>query len=77
MIISIFNCDPQLMVITIRGIRIYLFMFPLVSISITGSTYFQSIEKARIARLLNLLRQLILLIPLLLIFLLFLGLEGV
>ena len=77
MIISIFNRDPQLMTITVRGIRIYLFMFPLVSISITGSTYFQSIGKARIAMLLSLLRQLILLVPLLLIFPLFLGLDGV
>lgn len=76
-IISIFNRDPQLMTITVRGIRIYLFMFPLVSISITGSTYFQSIGKARIAMLLSLLRQLILLVPLLLIFPLFLGLDGV
>ncbi|MTL36061.1 MATE family efflux transporter, partial [Turicibacter sanguinis] len=67
----------ELMAITVKGIRIYLFMFPFVSISIIGSTYFQSIGKARIAMILSLLRQLILLVPLLLVLPPFLGLDGV
>lgn len=76
-IISIFNRDPELMNLTVNGIRVYLFMFPFVSISIIGSTYFQSIGKARIAMFLSLLRQLILLVPLLMILPPFLGLNGV
>lgn len=48
MMISLFNRDQELMAITVKGIRIYLFMFPFVSISIIGSTYFQSIGKARL-----------------------------
>ena len=77
MMISLFNRDQELMAITVKGIRIYLFMFPFVSISIIGSTYFQSIGKARIAMILSLLRQLILLVPLLLVLPPFLGLDGV
>ena len=47
-IISFFNSDPELMEITIRGIRIYLFMLIFVSVSIVGSNFFQSIGKARL-----------------------------
>ena len=63
--------------LTVNGIRVYLFMFPFVSISIIGSTYFQSIGKARIAMFLSLLRQLILLVPLLMILPPFLGFYSV
>ncbi|HAX72778.1 MAG TPA: MATE family efflux transporter, partial [Firmicutes bacterium] len=66
-IISLFNNDEELLGITVNGIRIYLMMLPLVSIVITGSSYFQSIGKAKIAMFLSLLRQLILLLPLFLI----------
>lgn len=59
-IISLFNSDPELMAITVRGIRIYLFMLTFVSVSIIGSNFFQSIGKARLAIILSLLRQLIL-----------------
>ncbi|HAX74143.1 MAG TPA: MATE family efflux transporter, partial [Firmicutes bacterium] len=43
----------------------------------TGSSYFQSIGKAKIAMFLSLLRQLILLLPLFLILPTFLDLNGV
>ena len=76
-IISFFNSDPELMEITIRGIRIYLFMLIFVSVSIVGSNFFQSIGKARLAIVLSLLRQLILLVPLILILPRLMGLDGV
>lgn len=76
-IISLFNSDPELMAITVRGIRIYLFMLTFVSVSIIGSNLFQSIGKARLAIILSLLRQLILLLPLIFILPRFIGLDGV
>lgn len=76
-IIGIFNDDPKLMDISVRGIRIYLFMIPILGISITGSNYIQSIGKAKIAMFLSLLRQVILLIPFIIILPKFFGLNGV
>ncbi|HSQ87457.1 MAG TPA: hypothetical protein VLM92_01410, partial [Romboutsia sp.] len=61
----------------VEGIRIYLFMIPIIGISITGSNYIQSIGKAKIAMFLSLLRQVILLIPAILILPRFLQLRGV
>lgn len=65
--ISMFNADPKLLEIGVPGLRIYLFMMPIIGISIIGSNYFQSIGKAKLATFLSLLRQVILLIPLTLI----------
>lgn len=78
-IIGIFNKDPKFMDISIKGLRIYLMMLPIVGISITGSNYIQSIGEARTAMLLSLLRQVILLIPFILILprVFGLGLNGV
>ena len=77
MIIGLFNKDEELMKISVEGIRIYLFMIPIIGISITGSNYIQSIGKAKIAMFLSLLRQVILLIPAILILPRFLQLRGV
>ena len=66
-IIGIFNKDPKFMDISVKGLRIYLLMLPIVGISITGSNYIQSIGEAKTAMLLSLLRQVILLIPFILI----------
>ena len=63
-VISLFNSDPKLLEIGVPGLRIYLFMLPIIGISIVGSNYFQSIGKAKLATFLSLLRQVILLIPL-------------
>ena len=76
-IIGLFNKDEELMKISVEGIRIYLFMIPIIGISITGSNYIQSIGKAKIAMFLSLLRQVILLIPAILILPRFLQLKGV
>ena len=76
-IIGFFNKDPELMSISIKGIRIYLLMLPIVGISITGSNYMQSIGKAKKSMFLSLLRQVILLIPLILILPRSFGLDGI
>ena len=79
LVISMFNSDPKLLEIGVPGLRIYLFMMPIIGISIIGSNYFQSIGKAKLATFLSLLRQVILLIPLTLILpkIAGLGLTGV
>lgn len=76
-VIGMFNKDPKLMDISVNGIRIYLFMLPIIGISITGSNYIQSVGKAKIATVLSLLRQVILLIPMIMILPSFFGLNGV
>jgi Na+-driven multidrug efflux pump len=76
-IIGLFNKDEELMKMSVEGIRVYLFMLPLVGISITGSNYVQSIGKAKVAMFLSLLRQVILLIPAIIILPRFFNLRGV
>lgn len=76
-IIGLFNKDEELMKMSVEGIRVYLFMLPLVGISITGSNYVQSIGKAKVAMFLSLLRQVILLIPAIIILPRFFNLKGV
>lgn len=76
-IISLFNNDPELTTLTIKGIRIYLLMMPVVGINIVATSYYQSIGKAKISMFVSLLRQVILLIPFTIILPKFIGLDGV
>ena len=76
-IVGIFNRDAQLMAISVDGIRKYLGMMPLISISYIGSNYIQSIGKPKQAMFLSLLRQVILLVPMMLILPRLFGLDGV
>lgn len=76
-LIKIFNSDPNLVNIAKNGIRIYLFMLPVIGFQIISSNYFQSIGKAKISMFLSLLRQVILLIPCLLILPKIFGLNGI
>lgn len=76
-LVGMFNRDPQLMDITINGLRKYSFALPIVGISIVGTNYIQSSGKAKVAMVLSLLRQVIILIPMILILPKFLGLNGV
>jgi len=76
-LISIFNKDPELIAKGIHGIRIYLFMLPIIGFQIVSSNYFQAIGKAKISIFLSLSRQVIILIPLLLILPRFFELNGV
>ncbi|PLW97295.1 MAG: MATE family efflux transporter [Marinilabiliales bacterium] len=77
-IIKVFNTnDPELYEIGVNGIRIFLFMLPLVGFQVVGGNYFQAVGKATIALFLTLLRQVLALIPLLLILPRHFGLDGV
>ena len=76
-LIGIFNKDPELMAIGVHGIRIYLFMLPIIAFQIISSNYFQAIGKAKVAMFLSLSRQVIILIPLLFILPKFFDLNGV
>ena len=72
-----FNSDPELIRIGVSGMRVFLFMLPLIGGQIVVANYFQSIGKVKISMFLSLLRQVILLIPCLLIIPMFKGLLGV
>jgi putative MATE family efflux protein len=63
-VIEVFNSDAELVAIGSTGIRIYLFMLPVVGFQIISGNYFQSVGKAKVSIFLSLLRQVILLIPL-------------
>ena len=76
-IISLFNNDPKLTTLAMRGIRIYLLMMPIVGINIVATSYYQSIGKAKVSMFVSLLRQVILLIPFTIILPKFIGLDGV
>lgn len=76
-LISIFNRDPELMGIASKGMKIFLFMLPVVGFQVISSNYFQSVGKAKISMFLSLLRQVILLIPCLIILPNIFGLTGV
>ena len=75
--VLIFNNDPELTAVAIKGVRMYLLMMPIVGINIVATSYFQSIGKAKMSMFVSLLRQVILLIPFTLILPLFIGLDGV
>ena len=75
--ISLFNNDPELTSVSVKGVRMYLLMMPIVGINIVSTSYFQSIGKAKISMFVSLLRQVILLIPFTIILPLFMGLNGV
>jgi putative MATE family efflux protein len=63
-VIQVFNNNAELVAIGSTGIRIYLFMLPVVAFQIISGNYFQSVGKAKVSMFLSLLRQVILLIPL-------------
>ncbi|MGG7179104.1 MATE family efflux transporter [Clostridium paraputrificum] len=79
LLIKIFNDDPALIGIASHGMRIYLFMLPVVGFQVISSNYFQSVGKAKISMFLSLLRQVLLLIPCLIILPMIggLGLTGI
>ena len=72
-----FNKDPELMSITVTGLKKYALAMPIIGVSIVGSNFIQSIGKAKISMVLGLLRQVIILIPMIFILPNFFGLDGV
>ena len=77
LVVSIFTDDPELKEKSIKGMRLVVGMFPLVSLSMVIGNFFQSIGKPRQAIFLSLSRQLIFLIPCLWILPLFFDIAGV
>ncbi|MEG2017901.1 MAG: MATE family efflux transporter [Clostridium sp.] len=77
MLVGMFNKDPELMKLTVNGIKKYALAMPLIGIPIVGTNYIQSIGKAKMAMVLSLLRQVIVLIPCIMILPQFLQLDGV
>ncbi len=75
--ISIFNDDPQLIALGVRGIQIWFLSLPIVGLQIIGANYFQSVGKVKTAILLSTSRQILFLIPFVLILSRFFGMDGV
>ena len=72
-----FTSDPELIDMSVRGIRLAMIAFPIIGFQIVVSNYFQSIGQAANAVVLSLSRQILFLIPALWILPRVLGLDGV
>ena len=77
LVVAIFTDDPELVEKSIKGMRLVVGMFPLVSLSMVIGNFFQSIGKPKQAIFLSLSRQLIFLIPSLWLLPLFFDIAGV
>lgn len=67
MLIRIFNNDPKLAEIARSGLKIFLFMLPVLGFQVISSNFYLAIGKAKTSMFLSLLRQVLLLIPCLII----------
>ena len=67
MLIHIFNNDPKIAEMARSGLKIFLFMLPVLGFQVISSNFYLVIEKAKASMFLNLLRQVLLLIPYLII----------
>jgi putative MATE family efflux protein len=76
-LVMAFNREGSLTDVGARGMRIFLFMLPILGFQIPATNFFQAIGRAKISMLLSLLRQVILLIPAYLILPPIIGLAGV
>lgn len=76
-LIGLFNNDAELVAVASKGMKIFLFMLPVIGFQIISSNYFQAVGKAPKAIFLGLLRQVFILIPLLIILPKIFGLVGV
>ena len=73
----LFTTDPQLIDMSVNGIRINMIAFPLIGFQAVVTNFFQSIGKAKISIFLSLSRQMLFLLPLLVILPSFWGVDGV
>ncbi len=71
-----FTRDAQLIAQTVKGMRLFVLMFPLIGFQMTTSMFFQAIGKSRISLLLALSRQVLFLVPALIVLPLIWGLTG-
>jgi putative MATE family efflux protein len=74
---SAFTGDAELIRQSVKGMRIAVLFYPIVGFQMVTSSFFQSIDKARIAILLSLSRQVAFLIPFLIVLPLIWKLNGV
>jgi len=74
---SAFTGDAELIRQSVAGMRICVLFFPIVGFQMVTCSFFQSIDKARIAILLSLSRQVVFLIPFLIVLPLIWKLNGV
>jgi putative MATE family efflux protein len=74
---SAFTSDAELIRQSVKGMRIAVLFYPIVGFQMVTSSFFQSIDKARIAILLSLSRQVVFLIPFLIVLPLIWKLNGV
>jgi len=75
-IISLFNQNPDLIVMGAQGLKIVLGMLPILGFQLISAQYFQAVGKAKHAIFLSMSRQVILLIPLIIIMPNLFGLMG-
>ena len=73
----LFTTDPELIRLSVNGMRIMMAAFMLVGSQMVITNFFQSIGKAKISMFLSLSRQMIFLLPMLLLLPLFLGVDGI
>ncbi|MCG2711993.1 MAG: MATE family efflux transporter [Candidatus Omnitrophica bacterium] len=69
--------DPDLIKLSKHGLRVFIFMYPLVGFQILGTRYFQAVGKGLHSILIGLSRQLLIFIPVLYILSGRFGVEGV
>lgn len=74
---QLFTTDPELIRLSVNGMRIMMAAFVLVGSQMVITNFFQSIGKAKISMFLSLSRQMIFLLPMLLLLPLFLGVDGI
>ena len=75
--VRLFTEDPNLIDISIRGLRINMLVFPVIGYQATVTNFFQTIGKVRISIFMSLSRQLLFLLPMMLVFASMWGLDGV
>ena len=73
----LFTTDPELIRLSVNGMRIMMAAFVLVGSQMVITNFFQSIGMAKISMFLSLSRQIIFLLPMLLLLPLFLGVDGI
>lgn len=77
LLISLFEGTEYVGSLSVYALRIQVFVWPFIAVSILSTSYFQSVGKPGISMVVSLSRQLIFLVPLLLILPCFMGLDGV
>ena len=67
LLIRIFNNDPELAGMARSGLKVFLFMLPVLGFQVISSNFYLAIGQAKTSMFLSLLRQVLLLIPCLII----------